>query len=165
MRSLSSTTLALALVLLGSPGARGQIALGPELSVADDVDLGLGAVIEAPLTSVYENLEFAGRFTFYFPDTGDYWEIDADVRYLFPLEGENPLLPFVMGGIAIGHSSWEYDLPVIGTQSGSETELGVRIGGGFKVPLDRVVPYAELGLGVGDIPDFTLRGGVMFPIG
>jgi opacity protein-like surface antigen len=165
MRSRSSIAAVLALFFLGTPGVQGQVALGPELSVAEDVDFGVGAVVEVPLTSVYPDLEFAGRFTFYFPDSGDYWEINADARYLFPLEGESPVLPFVLAGIAIGHFSWEYDLPVVGTQSGSDTELGLRLGGGFKVPLEQAVPFAELGLGVGDIPDFSLRAGVTFLIG
>jgi opacity protein-like surface antigen len=164
MRVLLAGSLVLFLFGFGSSPARGQVALGPEISVAEDVDLGIGAVIEAPLTSVYEELEFAGRFTVYFPDAGDYWEINGDVRYLFPLEGENALLPYVLGGIAIGHSSWDYDVPGQGG-TGSDTEIALRIGGGFKVPMDRITPFAELGLGIGDLPDFTLRGGLTFPLG
>jgi hypothetical protein len=164
MRILLAGSFVLALFFFSAPGAHGQVALGPEISLAEDVDLGIGAVMEAPLTSVYENLEFAGRFTLYFPDGGDYWEIDGDVRYLFPLEGENALLPYALAGIAIGHSSWNYETPGEG-RSGSDTEIALRIGGGFKVPMDRLTPFVELGLGIGDLPDFTLRGGLTFPIG
>ena len=164
MRTILAGSLVLSLLAFGAPQVQGQIALGPEISVAEDVDLGIGAVIEAPLTTIYEQLEFAGRFTLYFPDGGDYWELNGDVRYLFPLEGENALLPYALAGIALGHSSWDYEGPGEGG-SGSDTEIALRIGGGFKVPMDRMTPFAELGLGIGDLPDFTLRGGLTFPVG
>jgi len=136
MRSLAAGSLFLALLLFGAPDARGQIAVGPELSVAEDVDVGIGVIIEAPLTSIYENLEFAGRFTFYFPDGFDYWEIEGDVRYLFPLSGGNDLVPYALAGLALGHFSWNYDFP--GAEgSVSDTEIALRIGGGLKVPMNR----------------------------
>jgi len=90
--------------------------------------------------------------------------LDADVRYLFPLSGENEILPYALAGIAIGRFSWEYDGPNL-ELGGSDTEIGLRIGGGFKVPMERFTPFAELGLGIGDIPDFTLRTGLTFPVG
>ncbi|MGW8266331.1 MAG: outer membrane protein [Longimicrobiales bacterium] len=164
MRTLVTGSLLLTFLLFGAPAAQGQVAIGPELSVAEHVDVGIGAIIEAPLASVHENLEFAGRFTIYFPDFGNYWEIDGDVRYVFPLDGENNLLPYVLAGLAIGHFSWDYDFPG-GDGSVSDTEIGLRIGGGLKVPFGRAIPFAELGLGIGDIPDFSLRLGATFPLG
>ena len=169
MRTRFAGPLVVSLLALVASPLHGQIAVGPEISLAEDVDLGIGVVMEGPLTSVYEQLEFGGRFTLYFPDGGDYWELDGDVRYLFPLEGENALLPYVLAGIAIGHWSWDYEGPgdeaPVGRRSGSDTEVALRIGGGFKVPMARMTPFAELGLGVGDLPDFTLRGGLTFPVG
>jgi hypothetical protein len=164
MRTRFAVPLVVSLLALVASPLHGQIALGPEISLAEDVDVGIGVVMEAPLSSVYEQLEFGGRFTLYFPDGGDYWELDGDVRYLFPLEEEHSLLPYVLAGIAIGHSSWDYETPG-GGGSGSDTEVALRIGGGFKVPMARMTPFAELGLGVGDLPDFTLRGGLTFPVG
>lgn len=164
MRTLAAGSLLTAFFLFGTPGVQGQIALGPEFSVAEDVDVGIGAVVEAPLTSLYENLEFAGRFTFYFPDGFDYWEMDGDVRYLFPLEGGGDLIPFALAGLAIGHYSWGSESPGEGS-GGSDTEVALRIGGGLKVPMGSFIPFAELGLGIGDLPDFSLRLGGTFPIG
>ena len=164
MRTLVTGSLLLTLFLFGASGARAQVAIGPELSVAEDVDVGIGAIIEAPLASLHQNLEFAGRFTIYFPDFGNYWEIDGDVRYVFPLEGENNLLPYVLAGLAIGDYSFDYEGPG-GGGTASDTEVGLRIGGGLKVPFGRMIPFAELGLGVGDIPDFSLRLGATFPLG
>lgn len=160
MKILFAGILALALLTLSAPAVQGQIDLGPQLSVAEDVDVGIGVNVVAPLTTLYENLEFSGNFTFYFPDGVDYWEIDGDVRYLFPLPDNTSILPFAMAGLAIGRFSWD-----AGIRDGSETELGLRLGGGFKMPMDNFTPFVELGLGVGDIPDFTLRGGLTFPLG
>lgn len=164
MKTLYSGLLVGFLFAAGAADVEGQVRVGPEISLAEDVDVGIGAVVEAPLTAIYENLEAAGRFTLYFPDGADYWELDADVRYLFPLEGENQLLPYALAGIAIGHSSWDHGGPGEGS-SGSDTEIALRIGGGFKIPMDRFTPFAELGLGIGDLPDFTLRAGVTLPVG
>jgi hypothetical protein len=164
MRTRFAGPLLVTLLAFVASPLQGQIALGPEISLAEDVDLGIGVLMEAPLTSVYEQMEFGGRFTLYFPDGGDYWELDGDVRYLFPLEHENALLPYALAGIAIGHFSRDYETPG-GGRSGSDTEVALRIGGGFKVPMARMTPFAELGLGVGDLPDFTLRGGLTFPVG
>lgn len=164
MRTLFAGSLLLALFLIGTPDAQGQLRIGPEFSVAEDVDVGIGALVEGPLASLNENLEFAGRFTLYFPDFGNYWEIDGDVRYVFPLSGENDLLPYALAGLAIAHYSW--DQGSAGDGGGySDTEIGLRIGGGLKVPFGRTVPFAELGLGIGDIPDFSLRLGATFPLG
>ncbi|MFO8174447.1 MAG: hypothetical protein ACQET1_02825 [Gemmatimonadota bacterium] len=160
MKNLFAGVLALALLTLSAPAVQGQIDLGPQLSVAEDVDVGIGVNVVAPLATLHENLEFSGNFTFYFPDGVDYWEVDGDVRYLFPIPDNTSILPFAMAGLAIGYYSWD-----AGIHDGSETELGLRLGGGFKVPMDNLTPFLELGLGVGDIPDFTLRGGLTFPLG
>lgn len=161
MRNLFSGALALAFLTLSASGAQAQVYLGPQLSVAEDVDLGIGVNVGVPLSALQENLEFSGNFTFYFPDGFDYWEVDGNVRYLFPLSDDMNLLPFAMAGLAIGHFSWDAN----GILDGSETELGLRLGGGFKVPMDKLTPFVELALGIGDIPDFTLRGGLTFPMG
>ncbi len=161
MRTALPGMIALALLALSAPAAQGQVQLGPQISVADEVDLGVGATVVFPLSSIYENLEFSGDFTLYFPDGYDYWEADGNVRLLFPLSGSTSLLPFVMAGLSIGRFSWDAGGPF----DGSETELGLRLGGGFKVPMERFTPFMDLGLGIGDIPDFTLRGGVTFAVG
>lgn len=164
MKKLFTGLFALALFLGTADLAQAQISLGPEISIADDVDFGIGAVLEAALSSFDPNLEMAVRFSLYFPDRIDYWELDGDLRYLFPLTDQNQMIPYVLGGIAIGHASYDFDGPGIDVDDGN-TEVGVRLGGGLKFPMDRITPFAELGLGVGDIPDFTIRGGLTFPIG
>ncbi len=165
MKKLCTGLFALALLLGTADPSEAQISLGPEISIADDVDFGIGAVLEAALSSLDPNLEMAARFTLYFPDRIDYWELDGDLRYLFPLDDQNEIIPFVLAGIAIGHASFDYDGPGADIVDDGNTEVGIRLGGGLKIPMDRITPFVELGLGVGDIPDFTLRGGLTFPLG
>lgn len=164
MREILTGLCVSALVAIGGSDLQAQVALGPEVSLAEHVDAGIGVVLEAPLTSVNANLEFAGRFTLYFPDVIDYWEIDGDVRYLFPLADQPQLLPYALGGIAIGRYSYDSNGPGEDISRGN-TEVGLRVGGGLKIPMERVLPFVELGLGIGDIPDFTFRGGLTFPLG
>jgi len=163
MKKLCAGLFALALLFGTADLAHGQVSLGPEISIADNVDFGIGAVLEAALGSLDPNLEMAARFTLYFPDGIDYWELNGDLRYLFPLTDQNQIIPYVLGGIAIGHASYDGDRPGLEVNGGN-TEVGVRLGGGLKFPMDRITPFAELGLGVGDIPDFSLRGGLTFPM-
>ena len=163
MRTFFAGAVVLALFALSAPRAQAQVQLGPQLSMAEDVDFGLGVNVELPLSSLNENLEFSGNFTLYFPDRGDYWEIDGNVRYLFPPAGSSSVIPFVMGGLAIGRSSWdEDDFPDL--DGNSDSELALRLGGGAKFPMGRVTPFVDLGLTIGDLPDFVLRGGLTFPL-
>lgn len=164
MKKHFAGAMVLSLLALTAPRAQAQVELGPQLSIAEDVDFGLGVNVGVPLSSLNENLEFSGNFTLYFPDNIDYWEIDGNVRYLFPLAGNSSMVPFVMGGLAIGRSSWDGDdFPGLGDDS--ETELALRLGGGAKFPVGRVTPFVDLGLTIGDLPDFVLRGGLTFPLG
>lgn len=163
MRKLFAGTMLFALLALSAPDARAQVDLGPQVSVAENVDVGIGLNVGLPLSTLNENLEFSGNFTFYFPDGIDYWEIDGNIRYLFPLEGNSSLVPFVMAGLGIGHYSWGDDVP--DRVDNSNTELGLRLGGGAKFPMERMTPFVDLGLAIGDLPDFTLRGGFTFPLG
>jgi len=164
MRRSFTVALVLAAFALTAQEIQAQVELGPQVSVAEDVDVGIGANINIPLRSIHPNLEFSGNFTFYFPDKFDYWELDADVRYLFPLSGNTSLLPYAMAGLAIGDFSVDVEED-IGPPRYDDSELGLRIGGGFKVPMETVTPFVDLALMVGDLPDFTLRGGFSFPIG
>lgn len=164
MKKLLAGLFALALFLGTAGHGEAQVSLGPEIAIADDADFGLGAVLEAGLPSVDANLEVVARFNIFFPDGFDYWELDGDVRYLFPLRDQDQIIPFVLAGIGIGHASVDYDGPGIEVD-GSNTEVGIRLGGGLKIPMERITPFVELGLGVGDIPDFVLRGGLTFPLG
>lgn len=159
MRKLLPGALALSLLCLPASWAYGQVSLGPQVTAADEVDLGVGVVVEAPLTSFHEALEFGGAFTFYFPDNGDHSELEGTVRYLFHLP-DSDLVPFALGGLGIGFASHEHN----GHQN-DETQVDLRFGGGIKAHMEDFTPFAELALGVGDGPDFAFRAGLAFELG
>lgn len=160
MRTLIAGTAALALLALCAPQAQGQISIGPQITLADDVDIGIGAALEAPMASVHENLEFSGAFTLFFPDHSDYWELEGTVRYLFSAQGNSSLIPFALAGVGLGRSSHEHD-----GHTTNDTHVDLKFGGGVKAHMDLFTPFVELALAVGDGPDFGLRAGLAFALG
>ena len=159
MRALFTGVLLFALLGMSAPQVQAQIAVGPQVSAADDVDFGIGAVLDVPIPSLHEALEFAGAFTFFFPDHGDYTELEGTVRYLFHLH-DSALVPFALAGMGVGFASHEHD-----GQEESETHVDLKFGGGIKAHMERLIPFAELDFGVGDGPDFTFRVGVALTLG
>ena len=140
-----------------------QVEIGAQGALASDVDFGIGGIVVFPLESVHEALEIAANFDFFFPDGFDYWEIGGLLRYVFPLE-DVTVEPFVAAGLGIGRFSSG------GTIFGEDisydnTEVGLKVGGGAKIPSDTVTPFAEILLGIGDIVDFVLHVGVTFTVG
>ncbi len=164
MKRLPVVLLAMVFALGLAGPVQAQVSVAPEVAFGDDVDLGIGAHVAAPLTSVNENLELAARFNLFFPDGFDYWELNGDVRYLFPLPENDQFVPYVLGGLVFGNWSFDFESDLVDVDD-STTEFGLRLGGGVKFPMDRFHPFAELGAGIGDVPDFVLRGGVAFPLG
>lgn len=167
--------LALIAMITVPSTAAAQVHIGPLAAFAEDVDLGIGGIVSFPLESLHEAIEGAASFTLYFPgddfvggvggvDVG-YWEIDALLRYL--IEIDNPdILPFVTAGIAIGNFSVDiegFDIPIGGFGG---TEFGFKVGGGAKFNAESALsPFAEIHLGLGDIPSFEIRGGISFSVG
>lgn len=164
MKRLPVVLLAMVFALGLAGPVQAQVSVAPEVAFGEDVDLGIGAHVAAPLTAVDENLELAARFNLFFPDGFDYWEINGDARYLFPLPDNDQVVPYALGGLAFGNYSFDFESELVDVDD-STTEFGLRLGGGVKFPMDRFHPFAELGAGIGDVPDFVLRGGVSFPLG
>lgn len=160
MRKLFAGLLTVGLMLGASSALQAQVSIAPEFAYGDDVDFGVGASVAFPLSAVHENLELAGRFNLFFPDGFDYWEINGDARFHFPLPDNDQLLPYALGGIAFGNFSFDNAFG-----DASTTEAGLRLGGGVKFPMASLTPFAELALGLGDVPDFALRGGVSLMLG
>lgn len=159
---LSSCAVLIALLALPST-ATAQLHVSPHAAFASDVDFGVGATLGIPVGPV----ELAGSFTFFFPSDFDYWEINAMVLYPFQLS-DSPVVPYAMAGLAIGHWSFDVDIPDIpGFDFGFDgSHTGLRVGGGARIGTgDSIAPFAEMLLGLGDLPDFMLRGGVSIPLG
>ena len=101
--------------------AEAQVQIGPTLAISDEVDFGLGATLSAQAPQLGEALGFIGEFIVFFPDDGDYFEINGNVTYSFPL-AESTVLPFALGGLNIGRAS---------AGDFSNTEIGINLGGGI----------------------------------
>ena len=132
----------------------------------DEVNFGIGAIVGFPLESLHEAIEGAASFMLFFPtDPLGYWEIDALLRY--NIELANPdVLPYVTAGLGIGNYSIDVDVPGFGGFGFSGTEMGLRVGGGAKFNPDAgITPFGEVLLGLGNLPDFLLRGGVSISVG
>lgn len=144
-------------MLLAAPDASAQVRLGPELTVADDVDFGIGARAFFPIPSVHPNMEIGAFLDVYFPgNDASYFELGGTWYYLFRLADNPNLVPKVGAGMTVGHFSRdEFD----------NTEVGIHLLGGLEFPLPTIQPYLEAGVGIADIPDFFLRGGISFRLG
>ena len=129
-----------------------QSTIGPTLAYHDDADLGLGVTLRAPLSGFGDGVGIMGDFLLFFPDAADvdYLEFNGNVTYDFPLE-DSAILPFVLAGLNISRSS---------TPGGSNTDLGLNLGGGLEFDLGRFRPVAggriELGGGEAFVLFLTL---------
>jgi hypothetical protein len=145
------------LLLMAAPDASAQARLGPELTIADDVDFGIGARAFFPISSVHRNMEIGAFLDIYFPgNDASYFELGGTWYYLFPLADNANLVPKVGAGMTVGRFSRD---------ERDNTEVGIHLLGGLEFPLPTIQPYLEAGAGLGDIPDFFLRGGISFRLG
>jgi len=124
--------------------ARAQVRFGAQASVADDVDLGLGARVLFSLKQFSERLEGIASFDWFFPDSGagvdwTYFELNGNVVYSIPLSNTSALRP-----------------------SASDTEIGLNLLGGSKFGSGRITPFAELRLELGGGEQFVISGGILF---
>lgn len=158
-------------VLMGAmavPGAaRAQISLGGGAAFHDDFDFGILAFGRFALPDVHENISVAPSFVYYFPE-GDVtiWELNGDVIYSFPVGDDTPVLPFAFAGLNILRiSSDEVTVPGFGTVGGSNTEIGLNLGGGVQFRAESLNPFAGAKFEIQDGSGFVIFGGVGFPLG
>jgi len=145
-----------ALALIALPGtARGQdLQLGPQLSLAEDYDVGLGgrAVFNVGDPGGWEGI---GSFDLFFPDNEvDYWELNGNLVYNFPVEQSRTFFPYLGGGLNIGRAE------VAGV---SDTELGVNVVGGSKFDAEGLTPFVEARIELEGYEQIVVTGGVLFP--
>lgn len=149
-------TLALGVALLGTPSSgAAQVArvfLGAQLSSASKTDLGIGgrlAVVPSELP-----VELMGSLNLFFPKgPADFWELNADLLYRFRAPAESSVVPYVGGGINVGHFSNGED---------GSTNSGLNLIGGFRFSVGSVQPFLEA-RGVISEPDQVMATfGVMF---
>lgn len=165
--------IAVLTMVLGAVAAApvsGQVAVGPQLSFADDADFGVGIRAEAPLSgmmtaepgSAASTMFLIGSFDWFFPDDAEgvdvrYFEINANVGYPLEVEGFDP---YVGGGLNIATGSVSFDDPAL--EDSSNTEIGLNLLGGLKFLLGDLNAFAEARIELSGGEQFVISAGVLF---
>jgi opacity protein-like surface antigen len=151
MKKLMTVVGAVTIFAIAPNAVEGQVYLGPEVAYHDDFDFGVGAVVEFGLPSITPGMGFWGDWVIYFPgDNVDYFEFNANLTYDFPLEDASAV-PFVIGGLNIGR--WSYDTGDVDPgfdEDGSNTELGLNLGGGVKFQAGSFTPRVGIRVTIAD---------------
>lgn len=125
--------------------------LGAQGNLGSDTDFGVGARLLANLEAT--NLEFAGSYDIYFPDNDlDYWEFNANLFYHIHPSQDPSVLPYLGGGLNVGHLS----------NGSGNTEAGVNLGGGIRFPGRQLTPFVEARAVMGDFDQGVLTVGLLF---
>lgn len=144
--------------------AAGQVHFGPQVSLADDADVGLGGRVTAGVEG-YSGLEVIGSFDVFFPDGDfDYWELNGNLVHNFELPEEPSVRPYAGGGLNVAHISFDDpggDGPF--DDDADETEVGLNLLGGFKFPMEGVTPFVEGRFEIEGGEQVVVTGGILFP--
>lgn len=161
-RTVLSLLTAAALIFVFAPTAEAQISFGAQGSYGGDTDLGVGARVELPLSSIHEQLSAAGSFDYFFPDGFDYFEVNANGLFSIPMEGGS-LMPYVGAGLNYARIDVSVSGP-FGTVGGSTSEIGLNVLGGSKFGGgdSSLTPFAEARFELSGGEQFVLTGGVLF---
>lgn len=172
MRKFVFALIAIGAVLAMPAASSAQLQVGPFLAFHDDADLGIGAFVGVPVASIHEDLSFVGDFGMFFPGGGshgavevdvDYWELNANGLFKFPLEGQ-PFTPWALAGLNVAKYSASAEVGEFGASYG-DTQIGLNVGGGVTFGEGPMTPFAgakfELGGGEGAV----VFGGLSFVLG
>jgi hypothetical protein len=131
--------------------------LGPQLGFAtNDLDFFLGAQFSYPVANQFD---IYPSFDIYFPGNNvTVWTINAEARYWPKLSMANAGL-YVGGGVNITHESVS-----IGGISGSNTDTGLGLLGGWDFKAVSWRPFVQLHIVVGDADRIEFGGGVNFKL-
>lgn len=146
--------------LATAESAEAQVHLGPQISIADDADVGLGGRLVAGVED-YAGLEVIGSFDIFFPEGDyDYWEINGNAVYNFEIVGAPSLRPYAGGGLNVAHIGADDDA---GGDVDGDTELGLNLLAGTKFPLEGITPFVEVRGEVSGGEQLVITGGLLFP--
>lgn len=148
----SCAALLLPLLLLAGPSAQeahAQAAFGVQGNYGTEADLGIGARGLINIPNV--NLEAVGSFDVFFPDGDRDWlDVNANVFYHFHVpEG---FTPYLGGGLNVARIS----------NGGSESEVGLNLGGGVRFDRPGVTPFLEARAVLSDADQLVITGGFLF---
>jgi hypothetical protein len=159
MSNMRTAALAI-LVLVGTATGVQAQGFGAQLSWGDDVDLGVGARLEANVgsslssTGILSRALFVGSFDYFFPGNDvTYWEANANLAV--PV-GTSSLRPYLGAGLNLAHTSVD-----VGTVSASNNDLGLNLLGGIHLGSGKLQPYAEARFEAGGGEQLILTAGIM----
>ena len=123
---------------------------------------------------IQDQIRAAADFTYYFPeDVGpyniDFYTLNANGHYMFEMEDQE----FNVYGIAglnfaiqsIPEQTIQVGFGQTTTIGGTESALGLNLGGGIEYPVDFGNIFGELKYTISDFDQVVFAAGVMIPIG
>ncbi|MCU0241312.1 MAG: porin family protein [Vicinamibacteria bacterium] len=138
----------------------------------EDTDFGVGARATLKLDDVYKGVEVQGGFDYYFPSTEEaddfgvdfkYWEINANVLYNLPMQGQSSIKPYVGAGLCYAHASGSasVDMGSFGTfeSSASDNQIGLNLIGVIKIQKNL---FVEAKYEIQDGSQFVVTAGFRF---
>jgi hypothetical protein len=150
--------------MLVAPGvAQAQLTAGPILAYHTDAEaIGAGAFLTIPMASLAEGISIVPNFVWYFPDGYDYFEVNGDVMYAFPVAADAPVAPFAFAGL-----NWSRTSVDLGGTFGSvsNSDVGLNLGGGVNFNAGSVNPFAGAKFTIQDGTGFVIFGGLSFAVG
>lgn len=155
LRSVLVVTGVGLLALSSAPEAHAQTMFGAEAMVGTDTEFGIGGRFHMDLAPGAPNLEIMGSFDYFFPDgPGEYWEINGNAWYRIPTTGSRTTVPYVGGGLNIGHFDRE--------ATADDTDVGINLGGGVRFLFENTIPFFEARFTIGGGDQLVIGGGVLF---
>jgi hypothetical protein len=139
---------------VGNAEVTGQAQLGAQLSYGDKEDFGLVARVEVPIRNFGQGLRGIGSLDLFFPERGNYFELNGNIAYGFSIEGNNSLFPYVGSGLSLAHMS--------GGNNNSDTDLGLNLLAGTAFAAEHLRPFVEARFEVGGGEQLVFTAGVLF---
>ena len=154
-------TMALVGMLVAPGVVQAQLTAGPILAYhTAAAAIGAGAFLPIPVPTPAAGFPIVPNFVWFFPDGFDYFEVNGDVMYSFPVSADAPVAPFAFAGLNVARTSVS-----VGTFSASSTDIGLNLGGGINFNAGSVNPFAGAKFEIQDGTGFVIFGGLGFAVG
>lgn len=164
---LIAAALIVGLAVAAAPAiAHAQVGFVAQVSLADDVDFGVGGGVRFDLGSLTTRHGLRGEATFgyFFPDGYDYWELNGDVFL------DIATVPGLYVGSGLNYGKYVSDLDcgsicdpqgnLVDHDSG-DSKLGLNLLGGFTFA-GRRAPFVQAKIELGGGEQLVISGGIRF---